>query len=90
MYVRTTKAVKRLTLELKMEQYEFVRKQAMLEGTNVASVIRRLIDDFRSKSSKQNRKKYKSDSFYGRRGSFNGPSDLAEHHDRYLYGENAE
>ncbi len=78
-------ATKRFSIELPLDQYEFLRKQASTTGTTIAGLIRRLIDDFRLRPPKEARKTYQTDPLYKRRGSFDGPADLAEHHDRYLY-----
>jgi hypothetical protein len=80
-------ATKRFTIELPVDQYEFLRKQASTAGTTIAGLIRRLIDDFRLHPPKEARKNYQTDPLYKRQGSFDGPTDLAEHHDRYLYGQ---
>lgn len=79
-------AAKRMTLELPVDQYEFVRKQAGANGTTVSGFIRRLIEDCRRRFPQKARGSYKTDPFHLRRGSFDGPGDLAENHDRYLYG----
>ena len=77
---------KRLTIELSTDQYEILYKQAKAMGTTVTGMIRRLIDEFRFRAPEAARKEYQSDPIYKRRGSFNGPKDLAEDHDHYLYG----
>ncbi len=79
-------ANKRLTLELSVDQYEFVRKEAAAEGLTVSAFIRALIDDRRA-SPPRLRQGYQDDPFYRRRGSFRGPKDLSLKHDRYLYGD---
>ncbi len=79
-------ANKRLTLELSVDQYEFVRKEAAAEGSTVSAFIRALIDDRRA-SPPRLREDYRDDPFYKRRGSFKGPKDLSLKHDKYLYGE---
>ncbi len=78
---------KRLTLELPVEQYEFLRKEARSMGSSVAGLIRRLIEDRRNHLVKEAVQR-EGDSLYARQGSFDGPVDLAEDHDRYLYGRN--
>ena len=78
-------ATKRLTIEISTDQYDVLRKQASANGTTVSGFIRRLIDDIRFRLPEGVRKKYQSSSLYKRRGSFEGPRDLAENHDRYLY-----
>ena len=78
-------AAKRLTIELPVDQHEFLQREANRTGTTVAGLIRKLIDDFRLHLSQEAFKNYQADPFYQRRGSFDGPDDLSEHHDRYLY-----
>jgi len=77
---------KRLTLELPIDQYEFVQKEAAAEGLTVSGFIRALIDERRTSPARL-RERYGDDPFYQRRGSFKGPKDLSAKHDRYLYGE---
>lgn len=78
--------VKRLTIELPQEQYEFLRKQAVAEKTTTVGFIRSLINECRIRVPDATRTPYRVDAFYRRRGSFDGPSDLAAQHDRDLYG----
>jgi hypothetical protein len=77
---------KRLTLELAIDQYEFVKKEADAENVTVTAFIRALIDERRASPARL-RESYRDDAFYRRRGSFKGPRDLAARHDRYLYGD---
>jgi len=77
---------KRLTLELLLDQYEFVRKEAATEGLTTSAFIRPLIDQRRA-SPPRLRENYRGDPFYKRRGSFKGPKDLSVNHNRYLYGD---
>jgi hypothetical protein len=78
-------ATKRLTIELSVDQYEMLQKQARANGTSVTGFIRLMIDEFRLRPPAEVRKNYQTDPLYKRRGSFDGPADLAENHDRYLY-----
>ena len=78
-------ATKRLTIELSVDQYEMLQMQAKDNGTSVTGFIRRMIDEFRLRPPAEARRNYQADPLYKRRGSFNGPADLAENHDRYLY-----
>jgi len=78
-------ATKRLTIELSVDHYELLRKQANATGTTVSAFIRRLIDDFRLRLPEEARKNYQNDPLYKMRGSFNGPKDLSKDHDQYLY-----
>jgi hypothetical protein len=79
-------AKKRLNIELSIEQYEALRKQANASGTTVSGVIRQLIDGSREQLRTEAIKSYRSDPLYRRRGSFDGPRYLAEKHDQDLYG----
>ena len=78
-------STKRLSIELASDQYEFLRKESTSLGTTVSGLVRRLIQERRSAVPKQARKAYKDDPLYRRRGSFEGPSDLATGHDEHLY-----
>lgn len=79
-------ATKRFNLELPVEQYEFLRKEADAMKSTVAGLIRRLIEDHKNRLLKEVRF-YDADPLGSRQGSFDGPADLAENHDRYLYGK---
>jgi hypothetical protein len=78
-------ATKRLTIELSVDQYETLQQQAKANGTSVSGFLRRMIDEFRFRPPAEARKKYQTDPLYNRRGSFDGPENLAENHDRFLY-----
>jgi hypothetical protein len=78
-------ATKRLTIELSTNQYEILQKQSKAAGTTISGFIRKLIEEFHLRPTEEARKNYQDDPVYKRRGSFDGPDDLAEHHDRYLY-----
>lgn len=80
---------KRLNIELSIDQYELLLKQANTNGTTVSGFIRQLIDDFRHRLPKEARKNYQNDPLYKMRGSFDGPKDLSENHDHYLYGRSS-
>ena len=62
-------ANKRLTIELSIDQYELLRKQANTTGTTVTGFIRRLIDDIRPRLPEEARKNYQNDPLYKMRGS---------------------
>lgn len=79
-------AVRRLTIELPQEQYDFLRKQAVAAKTTTVGLIRHLIHECRIRMPEEAGTQYRTDPFYQRRGSFDGPADLAGHHDRELYG----
>jgi len=87
MYVHTEESItmKRLTLELPTEQYDFLRREAEASRTTVSGLIRRLIDERRDFLLREAVLR-ETDPLYDRRGSFDGPADLAENHDAYLYG----
>jgi predicted CopG family antitoxin len=78
-------ATKRLTIELSVDQYETLQQRAKDSGTSVSGLLRRMIDEFRFRPPAEVRKKYQADPFFNRRGSFDGPKNLAENHDQYLY-----
>lgn len=80
-------ATKRLNIELPSEQYEFLRWEANAFGKTVTKVLRELIQEEQKRVTDKASKDYEHDPFYRRSGSFNGPSDLSENHDHYLYGE---
>ena len=80
-------AKKRLNIELSIEQYDVLRRQAEAGGTTVSGVIRLLIDKSRDRLPIKAVKTYSSDPFFKRRGSFDGPRHLAEKHDQSLYGQ---
>ncbi len=77
-------ATKRLTFELSLDQYEILRKKAKAAGTSIPRFIRQMIDDLRLRPSADGLKNYQNDPLFRRRGSFEGPVDLAENHDWYL------
>lgn len=77
---------KRLTVELPVEQYEFLRTQAIALGNTVSGLIRAIIEERRRQQRRAGgRRDYRSDPLYRRRGSFAGPSSLSGRHDEYLY-----
>jgi hypothetical protein len=78
-------ATKRLTIELSVDQYETLQEQAKANGTSVSGFLRRMIDEFRLRPPTEAQKKYQTDPLYKRRGSFDGPENLSENHDHYLY-----
>ena len=78
--------VKRLNIEIPLEQYEFLQQEAGVRNTTISQLLRDLIDQQRGASIKA-AKKYAKDPFSQRRGSFDGPGDLAVKHDSYLYGQ---
>ncbi len=78
--------VKRLNIEIPWEQYEILRHEAAIRKTTISSVLRGLIEGLKPPSGRRRRRNLREDPFYARRGSFEGPADLAEKHDAYLYG----
>ena len=80
---------KRLTVELSTDQYDLLRKEASHTGTTVTGFLRKLIDNYRHQLPEEAWKNYQADPFYKRRGSFDGPTDLSENHDVYLYGRSS-
>ena len=77
--------VKRLNIELPIEQYEFLRQEADAKRTTISQLLRGLIEQRKKSSGKAAKRNYAKDSFFQRRGSFDGPVDLAAKHDAYLY-----
>lgn len=83
-------AVKRLNIKLPWELYEVLRREAAAMGTTVSGVVRSLIAGLTQPVKRRPRRKPQDDPLYAMRGSFDGPSDLAEKHDAYLYGRRRE
>ena len=79
-------ATKRLNIELPFDQYEFLKKEAAAKGLTISALLRQLIETRRARPSADTGEMYRDDPLSHRRGSFDGPPDLAEEHDRYLYG----
>jgi len=77
---------KRVSIELPMDQYEFLRKEATTRGLTISRLLQQLIEARRGRRSGEIPELYQSDPLFRRRGSFDGPPNLAEEHDRYLYG----
>jgi hypothetical protein len=77
---------KRLNIELPIEQYEFLCQEAEEKKTTISRLLRGLIDQQRESSTKAAKKNYAKDPFFQRKGSFDGPADLAAQHDSDLYG----
>ena len=80
-------AKKRINIELSIEQYEVLRRQAEAGGKTVSGVIRQLIEKSRDRLPAKRAQSYRSDPLFKRRGSFDGPRDLAGKHDPILYGQ---
>lgn len=72
--------MKRMNVEFADDDYRYLRERAVAEGRTVISVIREAVARMRRESFDA-----KSDPMWAV-GSFDGPSDLAERHDDYLYG----
>jgi len=79
-------AVKRLNIEIPWEQYEVLRREAALRGTTVSGVLRDLIEGLRRPRRGRKKQDLREDPFFKMKGSFEGPANLAEKHDDYLYG----
>ena len=78
--------VKRLNIDLPIEQYEFLRQEAEAKRTTISQLLRGLIEQRKKSTAKAAKGNYAKDPFFLRRGSFDGPVDLAAKHDSYLYG----
>jgi len=77
---------KRLNIELPIEQYEFLCQEAEAKKTTISRLLRDLIDQRKESSTKAAKRNYAKDPFFQRKGSFDGPADLAAQHDSFLYG----
>ena len=77
---------KRLNIELPIEQYEFLCQEAEAKKTTISRLLRDLIDQRKESSTKAAKRNYAKDPFFQRKGSFDGPADLAGQHDSFLYG----
>lgn len=71
----------RLNVELDDDRYGYLRRRADREGRSMVSIIREAIDRLRASGTAD----AEGDPMYAV-GSFEGPCDLAERHDEYLYG----
>ena len=76
--------MKRINLELSDELYEKVKKRARIAETYVSSVIREAIEVYEVKKVSHN---FKKDPFFSltRKIQVEGPEDLSENHDKYIY-----
>lgn len=72
--------MKRINVELEDADYRYLRERASREGRAVVAIIRDAIARLRREGSDPHQ-----DPMY-EVGSFDGPADLAERHDDYLYG----
>lgn len=79
--------VKRINIELSMDQYETIVTEAADRRQPVVAVIRGLIAELQAKRAKKSSRSSGDDPFYKRTGSFDGAATLAEDHDRYIYGD---
>ena len=79
-------AVKRLNIELTIDQYEAIATEAADRRQPIVAVIRGLIAELQAKRAKKDARG-SDDAFYKRTGSFDGATTLAEEHDRYIYGD---
>ncbi|MBI4729338.1 MAG: antitoxin [Acidobacteria bacterium] len=73
--------MKRLNVELEDTDYRYLKDLADRQGRSVVAVIREAVARLRRSEDVDPR----ADPMYGV-GSFDGPRDLAERHDDYLYG----
>lgn len=78
--------MRRLDVELSWDEYELLRREADARGTTVPALIHELIASQRARLLERARNAYRDDPLLQRKGSFDGPPDLAERHDQYLYG----
>ncbi len=80
-------AVKRLNIEIPWDQYEFLRREAARQGTTISWIIRDLIADLKDPTGKAATRDLRGDPLYTMGGRFDGPVNLSEKHDAYLYGK---
>lgn len=80
-------AIKRLNIELTLEQYNTIATEAAERRQPVVVVVRELIAELQRKRAKKGARSPGDDPFYKRTGSFDGAATLAEDHDRYIYGD---
>ena len=78
--------LRRLDIELSWDEYELLRREAEARGTTIPALIHELIVSQRARLLERARNAYRDDPLLQRQGSFDGPPDLAERHDQYLYG----
>lgn len=80
-------SVKRLTIELPVDQYDYLQKKAKANRKTIVGIIRQLIEGERKQFSLKHSTSLQTDPLYMRTGSFDGPRDLSDEHDNYLYGK---
>jgi len=79
--------LKRLNVEIPWEQYETLRREASVRGTTISGVLRDLIAGLKQTGKGHGRRSRGDDSLYRMAGTFDGPVNLAEKHDAFLYGK---
>lgn len=77
---------RRLDIELSWDEYELLRREAEARGTTIPALIHELIVSQRARLLEGAKNARRDDPLLQRNGSFDGPPDLAERHDEYLYG----
>jgi len=78
--------MRRLDIELSWDEYELLRREAEARGTTLTALIHEFIASQPARLLETARNAYRDDPLLRRQGSFDGPPDLAERHDQYLYG----
>jgi len=78
---------KRLNVEIPWEQYEALKREAAVRGTTVSAVLRDLIAGLRKPAVGRGSRATRTDPLYRMGGAFDGPVNLAEKHDAFLYGK---
>jgi len=79
--------VKRLNVEIPWDQYEALRREASVRGTTISGVLRDLIACLGQPTKGRGRRSRRDDPLYRMGGAFDGPVNLAEKHDAFLYGK---
>ena len=77
---------RRLDIELSWDEYELLRREAEARGTTIPALIHEFIVSQRARLLEREKDTRRDDPLLQRHGSFDGPPDLAERHDEYLYG----
>jgi hypothetical protein len=78
---------KRLNIEIPWEQYEALKREAAVRGSTVSAVLRDLIAGLRKPAVGRGSRATRTDPLYRMGGAFDGPVNLAEKHDAFLYGK---
>jgi hypothetical protein len=81
---------KRTQLYLTARQHAALLRMARVRGTSLAGVVRLAIDAYLAAPTVPERTSEGADPLAGLVGCFEGPGDLSDNHDEYLYGPAAD